>query len=130
MIKLVVFCCFKWGLLYNNKLTLKDKAVGFWIFFFRRGGATGPSCLAASLTFGLEFADFVLAITSGSCRGSPQHKLLSAATVDNVNVLGYCDVSFELGVDPESCELFDNADTEDVLSTSCAPAAKNIYITH
>lgn len=60
---------------------------------------------------------FVLAITSGSCSGrhcfSVWASVTAVTTVDNVNVLGYWDMSLELAVvDSESCELKDSAETE------------------
>lgn len=62
----------------------------------------------------LEQEAFVLAITSGSCKGT---FLMSVGAVllfvISVTVLGYCDVSLELlGVDSESRELSESADIE------------------
>lgn len=99
-------------------------------FFFLRGGATGGS--GASISTGrtrilpFEFAGgLVLAITSGSCNGNGNGIFASRGIVDKVRVLGYWDASFELGVDSESWELLDNADTDGALAFSSATDPSN-----
>lgn len=55
----------------------------------------------------------MLAMTSGSCSGNGLVSVKVFGLVTRVMVLGYCDVSLELlGVDSESRELSDNADTD------------------
>lgn len=55
----------------------------------------------------------MLAITSGSCRGNGLVSVTVFVLVTRVTVLGYWDASLELlGVDSESRELRDKADTD------------------
>lgn len=104
------------------KTELVDGVIGSdaaLFFFLRRGGATGAS---SDKLFTTEL--FVLAITSGSCRVTPDSTSTSVVvvTVDvaSVAVLGYCDVSFELGVE-ELTELVESAEFDDCAHSAAGP---------
>lgn len=73
---------------------------------------------------------FVLAITSGSCKGR-WIVFSSELGSERVLLLGNCETSFELGDEPDSCELTDKVDVDGnflLICTSAIPVKRYIVI--
>lgn len=111
-------------------MSAKFVVEGIFVFFLRLGGAMGASTLEvlwsddeARIVFCFVLDAFVLAMTSGSCSGRHAFSLLHsfcAVPVDRVIVLGNWEYLFELGVDAESNEFEDRAETDADFPRECS----------